>query len=149
MSTVPTVTPTEEKFKNLPYDFTDLVIYQEGKQHIAYTVWNDRDTKKPSGKPWVFEHSNETISRDNWEQFYPGHSKVHVTNHHSLEGTFCYCWMCHGLELLGQCFRGHIYCAVFCQLALCQSNALEAIFIVLYSVVPELCLDHPSESSIV
>ena len=61
----------------------------------------------------------------------------------------CYCWMCHGLELLGQRFRGHIHCAVFCELALCQSNAPEPISIVLYSVVPGLCLDHPSESSIV
>ena len=46
--------------------------------------------------------------------------------------------MCHGLELLGQRFRGHIHCAVFCELALCQSNAPEAISIVLYSVVPGL-----------
>ena len=61
----------------------------------------------------------------------------------------CYCWMFHGLELLGQRFRGHIPCAVFCELALCQSNAPEAISIVLYSVVPGLCLDHPSECSIV
>ena len=61
----------------------------------------------------------------------------------------CYCWMCHGLELLGQRFRGHIHCAVSCELALCQSNAPEAISIVLCSVVPGLCLDHPSECSIV
>ena len=55
----------------------------------------------------------------------------------------------HGLELLGQRFRGYIYYAVFCELALCQSNAPEVISIVLCSVVPGLCLDHPSESSIV
>ena len=71
-----------------------------------------------------------------------------VTN--DVEDTMCCCcWMCHGLELFGQCFRGHIYCAVFCELALCQSNAPEAISIVLCSVVPGLCLDHPPESSIV
>ena len=64
-------------------------------------------------------------------------------------GSNCYCWMCHGLELLGQRFRGQIYCAVFCELALCQSNAPEAVSIVLCSVVPGLCLDHPSECSIV
>ena len=64
MSTVPTVSPTEEELRNLPYDFTDLVIYQGGPQLIAYAVWNDRDVKKPSGKPWIFEHSGETISRD-------------------------------------------------------------------------------------
>ena len=32
--------------------------------------------------------------------------------------------MCHGLELLGQRFRGHIDCAVFCEPALCQNTAL-------------------------
>ena len=88
MSTVPTVTPTEEELKNLPYDFTDLVIYQESGQRVAYAVWNDRDVTKPHGKPWQFEHSGEVITRDDWEQFYPNHSRVHVTNHHSLEGTF-------------------------------------------------------------
>ena len=88
MSTVPTVTPTEEELNNLPYDFTDLVIYQESGQRVAYAVWNDRDVTKPHGKPWQFEHSGEIITRDDWEQFYPNHSRVHVTNHHNLEGTF-------------------------------------------------------------
>ena len=41
MSTVPKVTPTEEELNNLPYDFTDLVIYQEENQRVTYAVWND------------------------------------------------------------------------------------------------------------
>ena len=88
MSTVPKVNPTEEELTNLPYNFTDLVIYEEGNQRVAYTVWNDRDVTKLHQKPWQFEHSSEVITRDDWEQFYPGHSRVHVTNHRSLEGTF-------------------------------------------------------------
>ena len=51
--------------------------------------------------------------------------------------------------VLGQRFRGHIHCAVFCELVLCQSKAPEFISTVLCSVVPGLCLDHPFESSIV
>ena len=39
-------------------------------------------------------------------------------------------------------------CAALCELVLCQSNAPEAISIVLCSVVPWLCLDHTLESSI-
>ena len=38
--------------------------------------------------------------------------------------------------VLGQRFRGHIYCAALCELVLCQSNAPEVIYIVLFSVVP-------------
>ena len=38
--------------------------------------------------------------------------------------------------VLGQHFRGHIYCAALCELVLCQSNAPEVIYIVLCSVVP-------------
>ena len=37
--------------------------------------------------------------------------------------------------VLGQRFRGHIYCAALCELVLCQSNAPEVIYIVLCSVV--------------
>ena len=77
------------------------------------------------------------------------HMKAVHTHTKPTVQSYCYCWMCHGLELLEQRFRGHIYCAVLCELALCQSNAPEAISIVLCSVVPGLCLDHPSECSIV
>jgi hypothetical protein len=56
------------------------------------------------------------------------------------------CWPS---AVLGQRFKGHIYCAALCELVLCQSNAPEVIYIVLCSVVPGLCLDHPFESSIV
>jgi retrotransposon gag protein/zinc knuckle protein len=93
MSDRPTpVPPTEEELQALPFDFTNLEVYQHQEQRSLFADWISGTTATPvqklPGREWQFYKDNKPIDYEHWVERYPGLEHVEELTYEHLEGQF-------------------------------------------------------------
>ena len=87
------VTATREETDSLPFDFTNLEVYQLGNRRTLFADWITKDINTPvqripeSGR-WEFYDDNQPIEHGHWNDRYPGTEYVEELELRYLAGRF-------------------------------------------------------------
>jgi Retrotransposon gag protein/Zinc knuckle len=86
------VSPNDEELRDLPFDFTNLEVYQADDSRTLYADWiagefNDPVQKQPN-REWEFYEHDEPIEPRHWEERYPGFQYLEQVEYPHLRGQF-------------------------------------------------------------
>jgi hypothetical protein len=93
MSQAESVTPTRKETDSLPFNFTNLEVYQLGKRRTLFADWITRDINTlvqqiPEARSWEFYNNNQPIKHSHWNNRYPGAEHVEELDLRYLAGRF-------------------------------------------------------------